>query len=65
MSADRRLRSSDAHVYRTNMASRWIQTERETLSEEGERKRKREEARRLSRASMSGTGRHAGVASPY
>ena len=30
-----------------------------------ERKRKREKARRLSRASMSGTGRRAGVASPY
>ena len=61
MSADRRLRSSDAHVSRTNMASRRTQTECETLSEEKEKTK----ARRLSRASLSGAGRHVGVASPY
>ena len=42
MSADRQLRSSDTHVSRTDMASRWTQTECKTLSEDGERTRQRE-----------------------
>ena len=62
--ADRRLRSSDAHGSRTKMAARWAQTDCETLSDEGEKTKERR-TRRLSRASVSGTGRHASVASPY